>query len=233
MGKHLGKVALNGPSCAGSPILAALLLATVCLVACSHRANDRLVTEALAREQAASGLVLGLEVNGHLEYLDMTTGETVSTGTMSELQDVSAATIDLQRGNDVASSDGQWSAECDDPGECRLSSKGAPEDAFTVWRPDMLSSLYWSPKGTFVFYVRKAPSFRLPLRCSFEDERDVIVRDLRLRQEGVVRTVCGGFPYRSLRWYRHGMGKSEAHGNRATPGASFCILTTPRGRRRI
>ena len=72
----------------------------------------------------------------------------------------------------------------------------------TGYRKGILTPLYWSPDGRFVFFVRQGPTWRLPPRCSLEDERDVTVHDLAQGGEDIVSTVCGGFPYGGLRWYK-------------------------------
>ncbi len=96
----------------------------------------------------------------------------------------------------------KWTAHCNKSAECQISKVADPSKSFSVSRKGILTPLYWSPDERFVFYVREAPRWRSPHRCSLEDERDVTVYDLTQGREDIVSTVCGGFPYGGLRWYK-------------------------------
>jgi protease II len=190
--------------CDFSP-LGAMLGALLCilLVGCSRDAKgSSTVKEAVELEQTANHTVIGRRDGGRLEYLDMTSNGAITTLSFSERQQVTATSIDLTKADEISSSDEKWTAHCNKNSECQISKVGDPGKTFSVSRKGILTPLYWSPDGRFVFFVRQAPNWRSPHRCSLEDERDVTVYDLTQGREEIVSTVCGGYPYGGLRWYR-------------------------------
>jgi hypothetical protein len=160
------------------------------------------VKESVQLEQTANHTVIGRRDGGRLEYLDMTSKGAFTTVSFSERLEVTATSIDLTKGDETSSSDEKWTAHCKKNSECQISKVGDPGKTFSVSRKGILTPLYWSPDGRFVFFVRQGPTWRLPPRCSLEDERDVTVYDLAQGREEIVSTVCGGYPYGGLRWYR-------------------------------
>lgn len=191
--------------CCSFSRLGATLGALLCilLIGCSRDAKaSSTVKEAVELEQTANHTVIGLRDNGRLEYLDMTSKGAITTVSFSERLEVTATSIDLTKGDEIRSSDERWTAHCGRNAECQISKVGDPSKTFSVSRKGILTPLYWSPDGRFVFFVRQGPTWRLPPRCSLEDERDVTVYDLTQGREDIVSTVCGGFPYGGLRWYR-------------------------------
>lgn len=182
-------------------MLGALLC--ILLVGCARNVKaSSTVKEAIELEQTANNTVIGRKSDGRLEYLDMTSGGAISTVYFSARLEVRTTSIDLTKGDEISSSDEKWTAHCHRNAECRISNAADPNKSFSVSRKGILTPLYWSPDGRFVFFVRKGPTWRLPPRCSLEDERDVTVYDLKQGREDVVSTVCGGFPYGGLRWYK-------------------------------
>ncbi|HZP23457.1 MAG TPA: hypothetical protein VFB04_08420 [Terriglobales bacterium] len=153
-------------------------------------------------EQTANNTVIGRKDDSRLEYLDMTAGGAIRTASFSIRQEVKTNSIDLAKGGEISSSDGKWTAYCNGNAECQISKVGDPGRSFLVSRKVILTPLYWSPDERFIFFVRAAPRWRVPPRCSLEDERDVTVYDLVAGREGIVSTVCGGYPYGGLRWFR-------------------------------
>jgi hypothetical protein len=160
------------------------------------------VKEAMEFEQKANNTVIGLETDGRFEYLDMAADGATRTVSFSVRFETRTVTLDLTKGDELSSSDEKWTARCGRSAECQVSKVGDPSKALSVTRKGILTPLYWSPDEKFVFYVREAPIWRFPLRCSLEDERDVTVHDLTQDREDIVSTVCGGFPYGGLRWYK-------------------------------
>jgi len=186
-------------------LLGAMLGALLCmlLVGCSREAKaSSTVKEAVELEQTANNMVIGRKDNGRLEYLDMTSDGAIRTVSFSVRQEVRTTSIDLTKSDEASSSDKKWTAHCNREPDCQISKVGDPGKTFSVSRKGILTPLYWSPDERFVFFVRKAPKWRLPHRCSLEDERDVTVYDLTQGREDIVSTVCGGFPYGGLRWYK-------------------------------
>jgi hypothetical protein len=173
------------------------------LVGCSRDAKaSSTVKEAVELEQTVNHTVIGLRDNGRLEYLDMTSNGAITTVSFSQRLEVTATSIDLTKGDEIRSSDEKWTAHCSRNAECQISKVGDPSKTFSVSRKGILTPLYWSPDGRFVFFVKKGPTWRLPPRCSLEDERDVTVHDVTQGGEDIVSTVCGGYPYGGLRWYK-------------------------------
>jgi hypothetical protein len=160
------------------------------------------VKEAVRVEQTANNTVIGLKGNGQLEYLDMTADGATRTVSFSERLEIRAISIDLTKGDELSSSDKKWTAHCGRNAECQISKAGDPAITFSVGRKGLLTPLYWSPDERFVFFVRQGPAWRLPPRCSLEDESDVTVHDLTQGREDIVSTLCSGFPYGALRWYK-------------------------------
>jgi hypothetical protein len=176
----------------------------ILLVGCSpgNAKTSSTMREVLEREQATTHIVIGRTSGDQLEYLDMTSDAEFRVVSFAQRQEVPGASINLVGKNEIQSSDGRWLAHCDKGEVCVISQSADSRQRFSVSCKGLLTALYWSPSGRFVFFVRKAPKWRFPPRCSLEDERDVIVHDLATGREGIVSTVCGGFPYGSLRWYR-------------------------------
>jgi hypothetical protein len=191
--------------CCSFSLLRAMSGALLCvlLVGCSRDAKaSSVVKEAVKLEQTANNTVIGLKDNGRLDYLDMTADGAIRTVSFSVRLEIRTISIDLTKGDELSSSDEKWTAHCGRNAECQISKVGDPSKTFSVSRKGILTPLYWSPDGRFVFFVRQGPTWRLPPRCSLEDERDVTVYDLTQGREDIVSTVCGGFPYGGLRWYK-------------------------------
>jgi hypothetical protein len=171
--------------------------------AASNATTSSQISRALKTEQTENHIAIGRKDNAHLEYIDMTADGALSRASFSAQQESPVTSIDLSRSDELQSSDQIWKADCPArKAECTISEAGNPNRKFSVLRKGLLTPIYWSPDGKFIFYIRQAPRWRFPPRCSFEDERDVMVRDLTEESEGVVSTTCGGYPYGSLRWYR-------------------------------
>jgi hypothetical protein len=192
--------------CCCFPLLGAMLGTFLCIlpIGCSRDAvkASSSVKEAVELEQTANNTVIGRKDNGRLEYLDMTADGAIRTVSFSVRLEIKTISIDLTKGDELSSSDEKWTAHCGRNAECQISKVGDPAKTFSVSRKGILTPLYWSPDERFVFYVREAPKWRSPHRCSLEDERDVAVHDLTQSGEDIVSTVCGGFPYGGLRWYK-------------------------------
>jgi hypothetical protein len=160
------------------------------------------VKEAVELEQTANNTVIGRKDDGRLEYLDMTSDGAIRTVSFSVRLEIRTISIDLTKGDELSTSDEKWTAHCGRNAECQISKVADPSKSFSVSRKGILTPLYWSPDERFVFFVREAPAWRSPHRCSLEDERDVTVYDLTQGRDDIVSTVCGGFPYGGLRWYK-------------------------------
>jgi hypothetical protein len=82
-----------------------------------------------------------------------------------------------------------------------LDSKSGKKEAQFASK-NVKTPLYLSPDGKLFMFVRDNTHFRLPLRCGWDDEHDVVVYEVASRRQSVITTVCGGYPYTELRWYR-------------------------------
>lgn len=181
---------------------AASLVICLPLTACASGSSTApKLLNALKAEQQANHIVIGYENGNALEYID-TTAENVFRRVSLTIHTQSVRSIELRGAGGVAtSSDGKWVASCSDKSSCTISEKSDSRKRFSVSRKNVLTALYWSPDDKFVFLVEKAPKWRLPVRCPLEDERDVTVYEIATGTNGVLITVCGGFPYGSLSWY--------------------------------
>lgn len=180
---------------------------TICLSisACGRRpeASSKLLSD-LGAEQSTNHFAIGYKEDEAFEYIDPATkGAFIRVPRL--IQPTGVQSIDLKAANGVqSSSDGRWIASCSGDQACKVSERDNPAEQFVVSRKHALTPLYLSPDGRFAFLVEGAPNWRFPRRCSLEDERDVTVYDIVADTSGVITTVCGGFPYGSLRWYEFG-----------------------------
>jgi hypothetical protein len=155
----------------------------------------------LQAEQRQGSLLIGWKNQDHLEYLDINspgTFKSVSLGATDH--EAVSDTLELKTDHQQ-SQHGKWLASCAAGGQCVISEKEKPLNRFSVSQRGLLTPVYFSADGNFALFVKMAPKWRLPVRCSLEDEWDVTVRDISAGTEGIVGTVCGGFPYGALRWY--------------------------------
>jgi hypothetical protein len=180
----------------------ASLVIFLSLVGCGSgsKTSSRL-RDALMTEQTASHIVIGYRDREELDYIDLTAGNTFKR-VLLPVQPKITRIMDVRSVNGVQESpDGIWIASCVGKVACQINERNDPGRRLSVSREHTLTPLYWSPDDRFVFLVEKAPKWRFPPRCSFEDERDVIVYDTSTGKSDTLATVCGGFPYGSLRWY--------------------------------
>lgn len=178
------------------------MLPVLLAIACHSGKDLPKPTEAIKQEQTTHHIVIGLLDAVHLEYLDMTAHGSRGFISSFGIKDVTSASIDLAKADKSISSDGKWTAHCEANGVCTVDNIAGVAGYFSVSSKGILTPLYWSPDREFVFFVRQGPTWRFPARCSLEDEYDVTVYELDQKREDVVGTVCGGFPYGSLRWYK-------------------------------
>jgi hypothetical protein len=145
-------------------------------------------------------IVIGYQNGERLSYIDTTAGNAFKEVSMPVVKPAPQGLELRGAAAGGASPDGKWNTSCADRSNCTVTRK-LDSRSFAVSRKRALTSLYFSPDSKFAFLVEKAPNWRFPLRCSLEDERDVIVYDTNTGAKSVLTTVCGGFPYGSLRWY--------------------------------
>jgi hypothetical protein len=186
----------------GSLLFRIVCLSLFCLLtSCAPAANtSSQVIDALRADQLRNQVVIGYQNGDRLAYIDTTAGNAFKEISMPAAEPV-PQDLELRGTEGVrTSADGKWSASCAGPSDCTVTRK-LDSKSFVVSRKRALTPLYFSPNSSFAFLVEKAPNWRFPLRCSLEDERDVIVYDANTGAKSVLTTVCGGFPYGSLRWY--------------------------------
>ena len=164
--------------------------------------DDRNAKDLLRTTESSGGFVIGERYQDHLEYLDATTDYGFHSAPLSGDMSEGATTLDLTRAGQkqFVSSDSKWTAKCSND-RCELLNQTFTHRAIWISRKSLLTPLFWSPDHRLVFYIVKGPTWRTPARCSMEDERDIVLADLASGKQGVVRTVCGGFPYERLRWF--------------------------------
>ncbi len=152
-------------------------------------------------EQQTNHIVIGYESGEQFEYIDTAAGNALRQASMSEDARESES-IELRGATGVRTSlDKNWIASCEGP-TCSISRKADSGKNFPVSRTRALTPLYISPDSKFAFLVVRAPNWRFPLRCSFEDERDIVIYEAATGDKAILTTLCGGFPYGSLRWYK-------------------------------
>ena len=161
--------------------------------------------EVLKSEKQVEGSVIGHRAGDKLEYIDPVGNNAFERVSMSNVQQKPTRVLDIRTANPTQlSSDGKWIASCDRQLSCTVAVKDDPSKRFSLSGKDLLTPLYWSQDDRLVFFVRKAPTWRLPPRCSLEDEWDVTLYEPATGLYGVLTTVCGGFPYASLGWHQMG-----------------------------
>jgi len=162
------------------------------------------VLDALRTNQQMGHIVIGYQNGGRLVYIDTTAGNSFKEISMPAAEPAPQG-LELRGATGVLTSPtGNWNASCATGSDCTVTLKADARKRFSVSRKRALTPLYFSPDSSFAFLVEKAPNWRFPLRCSLEDERDVIVYDTNTGTKSVLTTLCGGFPYGSLRWYELG-----------------------------
>jgi len=179
-----------------------LLMASAPLISCrASSPQDDAYAKRLLEAKQSSKVVIGQGYHDHLEYFDVLgDGAFHSTSLPPQLGAVSLDLAGTGQGK-FNSSDGRWSAECSGD-SCTVSSAASLAKPITVSRKGILTPLFWSPDKALIFYLVKGPTWRTPARCSLEDERDIVLIEVASGRRGVVKTVCGGFPYWQLRWFK-------------------------------
>lgn len=180
-----------------------LLLLMTAVLACGTTQPQAASSPQATEPPGPAGLVIGLDQNGRLEYFDPDTGKWSEAPTPTNIP-----TFDLKLGTGVNiattarhNSNGAWRADCSG-NICKIMHVENRGEEFSISRKHLLSPLHFSPDGDQFFFVKKSSRWRVPPRCHFEDEYDVYVRNVADKNARFVTTLCGGFPYQALRWYR-------------------------------
>jgi hypothetical protein len=176
------------------------MMLTACHAA-TPSTNDRDAKLLLQKEQQGHGLVIGQDYHGHLEYFDSL--KSFDSRSTALPVDASAETLKLEIplvGGEIPTTDAEWDVECRNA-HCAIRNRKRTGISFSLEQNRLLTPIYWSPDKSFGFYILKGPTWRTPARCSMEDERDIVLVDTTSGIQGVVKTVCGGFPYDQLRWF--------------------------------
>jgi hypothetical protein len=181
-----------------------LLVMTGVLTAC-HSAklvtDDQNAQLLLQQEQQNRGLVIGQDYHGHLEYFDASMNFGSRSSVLPVDVSVQTSKLDIPLAEQkTQSSNGVWDVECHKT-HCIIGKHRLTSVHFSIERDRLLTPIYWSPDESFGFYILNGPTWRTPSRCSMEDERDIVLVDSKSGKQGVVKTVCGGFPYDQLRWF--------------------------------
>ena len=196
----------DGQCCAFSAAVGILLL-SICnlFVACrtSPTMDDAFAKGLLEAQQRCCKVVIGQNFQGESEYLETLSDFGFRNGSLSLQPAGEATSLDLTNvgQSSASSSDGQWNATCGGA-SCTVSSATSSGRPITISRKGILTPLFWSPDKSLIFYLVKGPKWRMPPRCSLEDERDIVLIEVASGRRGVVDTICGGFPYWVLRWVK-------------------------------
>lgn len=163
----------------------------VCLQGCSTRKDQQLI-EILRDEQISKHTVIGSLSEPYFEVLDVQRGmnvEFIKTPQNNYQRDVNSS---RPNGGRVASCEG---------GQCSIFDSNKKTTTVLFKSAHIVTPLYWSPDGRLLLFVRDLATWRFPVRCGFDEEHDVVVYEPATRKELVVRTVCGGYPYKQFGWY--------------------------------
>lgn len=180
-----------------------LLMISASLTSCraSSPQDDAYAKSLLEAKQRSSKAVIGHEYHDHLEYFDVLGDGALHSTSLPPQSEVASLDLAGTGQGKFNSSDGQWRAECSGD-SCTATSVASSAKPITVSRKGILTPLFWSPDRALIFYLVKGPTWRTPARCSLEDERDIVLIEVASGRRGVVKTVCGGFPYWQLRWFK-------------------------------
>jgi hypothetical protein len=172
-----------------------ILISTIFLYALTGcaKGQDSMVLTKLRAEQTISGVVIARKNYQQLEMLAVTqelNAERILVPITAVIADSTASEENV----------GEWASSCDSK-ICTISNRktGATQ---TIDAGGIIVPPQWSPDGKLAFFIRQVKGFRLPIRCSLEDERDLIVYDPTNQSQVRATVLCGGYPYSSLRWYK-------------------------------
>lgn len=187
-----------------SLIFAALVLSFCMSLASCHAeptvGADMHAKQMLENAQERQGLVIGQNYSGHLEYFDAGKNFDSRTAPIPTSAKLSTLSFPSTGQPDFSAHEDEWNVECH-AGKCLVQNNQRRGASFSIEQSRLLTPIYWSPDGHLGFYLQKGPTWRSPARCSMEDERDIVLIDVTSGKQGIVRTVCGGFPYDQLRWF--------------------------------
>lgn len=168
-----------------------ILVLVVCLPGCSTQ-KDKHLLSILQDEQTSKHTVIGSLVEPYFEFVDLQKGMNVKF--------ISSSRIDFQRdANGLRPNNGRV-ASCTD-NQCLIADSMKNSTTFLFKNDHIVTPLYWSPDGRLLLFVRDMASIRFPVRCGFDEEHDVVIYEPATGKELIVRTVCGGYPYKQLGWY--------------------------------
>ncbi len=154
--------------------------------------GDRQLISVLQYEQQSQHTVIGSMVEPSFQFIDMQKG--------TDIEFVNAPKGDYQQdGNDMHGKEGRI-ASCNDK-VCSVVDSNRNTTTVLFANNHIVTPLQWSPDGRLLLFVRDLATTRLPVRCGFDNEHDVVVYEPETRMELTVTTVCGGYPYKRIGWY--------------------------------
>src|SRR6266513_2122740 len=143
-----------------------ILLTTFCLSASALR-RDRSTDVRLAmKTELENRIVVGFQGNSEFLFIDPT-AEGEFRHTSIPVESKNGRILTLKDGEEVQTSDREWIGSCKHKANCTISNRHDPNKKLVLKFKGILTALYWSPDDKFVFYLRNAPAWRLPVRCGF------------------------------------------------------------------
>jgi hypothetical protein len=168
-----------------------VLALIACLQGCSTR-QDQQVISVLQDEQINKHTVIGSINEPYFELLDVQRGMNVEF--------IKAPRSNYQRDVNSSRPNGGRVASCEG-NQCAIFDSNKKTTTFLFESAHVVTPLYWSPDGRLLLFVRDLATVRFPVRCGFDEEHDVVVYEPTTQKELIVRTVCGGYPYKKFGWY--------------------------------
>ena len=174
--------------------LAVSALLASSLLGCSGRRGGGIL-DTVKRYQDRK-IVIGRLDRLNLEFLDF---EKASAAGGTSVPHDGYRRIGIAGASSQMASDGRV-AMCD-ARLCSITDPGSKATHIIFSSNHVVTPLYWSPDGRLLLFVRDIWRFRIPPRCGFDLEHEVVIYEPSTGNELIAATVCGGYPYRELGWY--------------------------------
>lgn len=170
------------------------LLIVLLLLGCSSARHGQILS--LLKEYQENNVLIGNLSDTYFEFVNFADG---SNPRLARTPLGGRRLIGMPNAPSQKTADGK-TATCDHK-QCTIFDPESKSTKSLFNSDDVVTPLYWSPDGRLLLFVRDVKRLRLPLRCGWDDEHDVVVYDPSSCKEEIVTTVCGGYPYRQFGWF--------------------------------
>lgn len=144
-------------------VIALFLLSVACASNSDKNKPQQKLLEAMRTEQQSSQIVIGFQNSGSpfTEFMDTTAGMTMKRVAPPEIPS-EPATLRMKETKEAQySSNGKWVMTCH-KALCTITDAVDRSKRFSFSKKNILTPLSWSPDNKFMFFIRKAPSWRFP-----------------------------------------------------------------------